>query len=56
MACCRTGDKPLSEPMVAYFTDAHMCHSASVSQTGTWLILQINVIVVWFMDLLLQLK
>ena len=26
-----TGDKPLSEPMMAYVTDAYMCHSPSVS-------------------------
>ena len=31
MACRRTGDKPLSEPMMAYFTDAYMRHSASLS-------------------------
>ena len=28
MAWCRTGDKPLSEPMVAYVADAYMHHSA----------------------------
>ena len=27
MAWRLTGDKLLSEPMVAYFTDAYMCHS-----------------------------
>ena len=26
MAWCRTGDKPLSEPMMAQFTDAYMRH------------------------------
>ena len=31
MACRRTGDKPLSEPMMAYFTDAYMRYSASMS-------------------------
>ena len=31
MACRRPGDKPLSEPMVAYFADAYMRHSASMS-------------------------
>ena len=30
-AWCRTGDKPLPEPMVTRFTDAYMRHSASVS-------------------------
>ena len=32
MAWCRPGDKPLSEPMMAYFTDACMCRSASMSE------------------------
>ena len=27
----RSGDKPLSEPMLAYLTDAYMRHSASMS-------------------------
>ena len=31
MAWHRTGDKPLSEPMVAYFTEAYMRQSASKS-------------------------
>ena len=31
MAWRRPGDKPLSEPMVAEFTDAYMRHSASIS-------------------------
>ena len=31
MAWRRPGDKPLSEPMVFYLTDAYMRHSASVS-------------------------
>ena len=31
MAWHRTGDKPLSEPIMAYFTDTYMCHSASMS-------------------------
>ena len=31
MAWCWTGDKPLSEPLMAEFNDAHMFHSASVS-------------------------
>ena len=31
MAWCRTGDKPLSEPMVTQFNDAYMRHSASMS-------------------------
>ena len=26
MACCRIGDKPLSEPILARFTDAYMRH------------------------------
>ena len=30
MAWRRPGDKPLSEPMMAPFTDAHMRHSASL--------------------------
>ena len=30
MAWHRSGDKPLSEPMVVYFTDAYMRHSASM--------------------------
>ena len=28
---CRTGDKPLSEPMAVLFIDAHMCRLASES-------------------------
>ena len=31
MAYCRSGDKPLSEPMMALITDAYMRHSASMS-------------------------
>ena len=31
MACRQTGDKPLSEPMMAYFTDSYMHHSTSMS-------------------------
>ena len=31
MACCHTGNKPLSEPMVAMFTDAYMRHTHLVS-------------------------
>ena len=31
MAWRRTGDKPLSEPMMTKFNDAYMCHSASMS-------------------------
>ena len=31
MAWCRTGDKPLSEPMMTHFNDAYICHSASMS-------------------------
>ena len=31
MAWRRTGDKPLSEPMMAQFNDAYMRHSASMS-------------------------
>ena len=31
MAWLRKGDKPLSEPMIAYFTDAYMHRSASMS-------------------------
>ena len=27
MGWCQTGDKPLTEPMMALFTDAHMCNS-----------------------------
>ena len=30
MAWRRSGDKPLSEPMMVYFTDAYMRHSASM--------------------------
>ena len=26
MACCRIGDKPLPEPMMAQFTDTYMRH------------------------------
>ena len=29
VACRRTGDKPLPEPMMAWFADAYMHHSAS---------------------------
>ena len=32
MAWCRTGDKPLSESMMTYFTAAYICQSAS----GNW--------------------
>ena len=32
MACRRPGDKPLSEPIIAYFADACMRHSASTNQ------------------------
>ena len=32
MAWCRSGDKPLSEPMMALFTDAYMRRSTSVSE------------------------
>ena len=31
MASCKTCNKPLSEWMMAQFTDAYLCHSASVS-------------------------
>ena len=31
MAWRRTGDKPLSEPMMTQFKDAYVCHSASMS-------------------------
>ena len=31
MAWCRPGNKPLSEPMLAWVTDAYMLHSASMS-------------------------
>ena len=31
MAWCRPGDKPLSEPMMTYSTDAYMRHLASMS-------------------------
>ena len=31
MSWCRTGDKPLPEPMVAYFTDAYLRRSALMS-------------------------
>ena len=31
MAWCRLGDKPLSEPVMIYLTDAYMRHSASMS-------------------------
>ena len=27
MVCCLLGTKPFSEPIIAYFTDAYMCHS-----------------------------
>ena len=30
MACLRIGDKPLSEPMLALFTDAYMRHSGEM--------------------------
>ena len=33
MAYCRSGDKPLYEPIMALITDAYMCHSASM---GNW--------------------
>ena len=32
MAWRRSGDKPLSEPMMVYLTDAYMRHSASMSR------------------------
>ena len=31
MAWRRSGDKPLSEPMIALFNDAYMRHSAAMS-------------------------
>ena len=31
MAWCWLGNKDLSEPMMVYFTDAYMCHSALMS-------------------------
>ena len=31
MAWCRTGGKPLSEPMMASFTDAYMRYTVSIS-------------------------
>ena len=31
MAWRRIGDKPISEPMVAWFCDAYLCHTASMS-------------------------
>ena len=31
MARCRTGDKPLSEPMLTHFTDAYMPHQGDMS-------------------------
>ena len=31
-ACCWTGDKPLSEPMTAWFTDSYIHHLASINQ------------------------
>ena len=31
MAWHRPGDKPLSEPVMVQFSDAYMCHSASMS-------------------------
>ena len=34
MAWCWTGDKPLSEPMMAKVGDAFMCHLASMSQSA----------------------
>ena len=34
MAWRRIGDKPLSEPMMALFTDAYMRHSASMSYSN----------------------
>ena len=30
MAWRRTGNKPLSEPMMTQFNDAYMCHTASM--------------------------
>ena len=37
MACHQKGDKPFSEPMMAYFTDAYMRCLASMSkQENTW--------------------
>ena len=31
MACRQPGNKPLSEPILAWVTDAYMCHVASMS-------------------------
>ena len=36
MAWRLTGAKPLSEPMMAYFTDAYMRHSASMNLLSCW--------------------
>ena len=35
MAWCRSGDKPLSEPMGALFGDAYISHSASMIKFQT---------------------
>ena len=28
---CQTGNKPLFEPMITQYTDAHMCYQATIS-------------------------
>ena len=40
MAWRRLSDKPLSEPMMAYFTDAYMRHSASMSYINLELVFE----------------
>ena len=57
MAWCRSGNKPLSEPMMVYLTDTYMRHSASMSQplsgwisfTKTW-----NTLAVFLFSIIFQ--
>ena len=42
MAWCRSGNKPLSEPMVTYFIDAFMRPSAPTSWRGTSILMHKN--------------
>ena len=36
IACCRTGDKPFTEPILIQFTDAYMRNYREMSQRTAW--------------------
>ena len=47
MAWRRTGDKPLSEPMMTQFNDAYIHHSASMSWGTFFWAFEDNFIIIW---------